>query len=87
MTYLDFSRPASNWDGDTFEEENENGQPKEILFVTDQLRAQLSEKANWKERMEIEFTMRDHTSIKMTVDECRRVAKAAVDFLEYFRVV
>ena len=24
MTYLDFSRPASNWDGDTFEEENEN---------------------------------------------------------------
>lgn len=24
MTYLDFSRPAKDWDGDTFEEENEN---------------------------------------------------------------
>jgi len=24
MTHLDFSRPAKDWDGDTFEEENEN---------------------------------------------------------------
>lgn len=24
MTHLDFSRPATQWDGDTFEEENEN---------------------------------------------------------------